>query len=74
MEHVPKPIYLDQILEMTGWSKSKFMRLANELHKAGVIFYDYEGYGQKKRKRIKAFPHRIEKWLHLKSIENFPEK
>lgn len=72
-DNLQKPIYLKQILELTGWSKSKFWRIAKDLHKAGAIYYEWEGYGEKRRKRVKAFPHRLEKYLHFRSLEVFPE-
>ena len=66
-------IYLKDILEILGWSKSKFysfnsethMKWRDELVRSGVIFYQYEG--RPPHKRIKSFPSKLRNWISLKS-------
>ena len=54
-------VYLDQILEMLGWSRSKFhsknkhgVKRYEELANLGAIIYPYEG--NPPQKRVCAYP------------------
>lgn len=60
-------VYLDDILEILGWSRTKFFRKRMELLKSGAIFYRYQG--RPPHKRILAFPSRLKNWTGLKSSQ-----
>ena len=62
---VETAVRLDDILRILGWSKSKFYRRRIELINAGVIFYRYEG--RPPKKRLYAFPGRVQNWIALKA-------
>lgn len=62
---VEAPVYLDDILIMTGWSRRKFYYKLQELRSCGVVMYRYEG--RPPRKRICAFPSKIQKWMTIKA-------
>lgn len=68
MAVLQKPVYLDGILEITGWSRAKFHRHRDDMHNCGAIYYDVEKDSRGlNRRRLKAFPHRIEQYLHARS-------
>ena len=65
-------VHLNQILEMLGWSRSKFysknkhgVKRYEELASWGAIFYRYEGAPPKKR--ICAYPSVLKDWVSSKS-------
>ncbi|MBW1788374.1 MAG: hypothetical protein JRK53_17420 [Deltaproteobacteria bacterium] len=65
---VEEAVYLQDILKILGWSRSKFFEKRRELVAAGVIHYRRERGGSNPRKpRIIAFPSRVQRWIALKS-------
>ena len=65
-------VHLDQILEMLGWSRSKFysknkhgVKRYEELASWGAIFYRYEG--APPQKRICAYPSLLKEWVFWKA-------
>lgn len=65
LSQVELAVPLDKILEVFGWSRRKFFYWRQELKDAGVIFYRNEG--RPPRRRVYAFPSRIQKFISLKS-------
>jgi len=73
-----QPVYFHELLDILGWSKSKYysfnaetgMRWCDELKLAGVVFRQYEKVkGCWPRKRLKALPSRINNWRALKAAK-----
>jgi len=67
---VETAVYFDDILKILGWSRSKYKRNRKALHNSGAIYYDQEG--APPTLRVKAFPSRLQKYLHERSRLNFP--
>ena len=66
---VETAVYLDDILKILGWTLSKYKRHRKRLHAAGAIFYDKEG--APPQLRVKAFPSKLQRYLHLYSKKNY---
>jgi hypothetical protein len=61
-------VYLEDILAILGWLRSKFYTKKAELEASGVIFCRREG--RPPAKRICAFPSELWIWVKLKAAND----
>ena len=66
MAQVETSVGFKDILKILGWSQDKLYRNRDELLDAGVIFYQRIGH-KLPRRRMRAFPSRIQNWIALKA-------
>jgi hypothetical protein len=60
-----RAVHLKDILQILGWSRSKFFDHKEELENCGAVFIRYEG--RPPTKRICAFPSELRSWIRLKA-------
>lgn len=72
MNDIEIAVEIDDILKITGWSRSQFYKFLPELRAAGVVFLQRKTVKCKDGKRrmikkTKAFPSRIQTWISIKA-------